>query len=91
MIVWQASVKDLSGNSVISFPVALEAAGGAIDKLFLGRLRSEFYMVEAHGDFVKFLGDPLPGRLSPDGELPVSVADIEILERGNVYDRQGSD
>lgn len=91
MISWEDRVHNLCGESSISFRAEFEPGDMPLANFFKAKPRSEFYMVEPHGDFVKFLGDPLPGRLSPDGELPVSVAGIEILERGNVYDRQGAD
>ena len=47
--------------------------------------KSEFGIQDAHGNYVDFLGIPELSAVGAD------VTDIELLEYGNIYDRQGSD
>lgn len=54
--------------------------------------RQLYKLIQPDGEFTEFLGTvPRPGRWDIEGNLDVAIENIEITERGNLYDRQGSD
>ena len=91
MRTWEDKVHNLCGTSEISFPVTFDPTDNPFARFFKEEPRREFFILEPCGDFVKFTGTIAAGGLSDEGELPVSVSNIEIEERGNLYDKQGSD
>lgn len=53
--------------------------------------RKEFRAVFAGGDYVRFDGVSELGVLNDAGELDATITDVVVLERGNIYDKQGAD
>jgi hypothetical protein len=39
----------------------------------------------------KFTGRLIPAKITGAGDIPVSVADIEDVVEGNIYDHEGAD
>jgi hypothetical protein len=41
--------------------------------------------------FIQFTGRLIPAKITGAGDIPVSVADIEDVVEGNIYDHEGAD
>ena len=40
---------------------------------------------------IQFTGRLIPAKITGAGDIPVSVADIEDVVEGNIYDHEGAD
>ena len=54
------------------------------------RCESEYTLSFTNGEYVKFTGTPCSSS-PPNSPLGVDIANVAIIERGNIYDRQGAD
>ncbi len=78
-------ISDLLSLRTISVPIIFDG------EMEMPRLPdAEFCFLDPAGEFVKFTAMQMSGRMSSDGELRVTLENIDIVERGNIYDRQGS-
>jgi hypothetical protein len=47
--------------------------------------------IQDDGHFIQFNGRLIPAKITGAGDIPVSVADIEDVVEGNIYDHEGAD
>ena len=66
----------------------------ALQASFPPPIRSEFKILDVDGTYVQFEATPVtsPAHEGGDGmEMSVELTNIEVIERGSIFDRQGAD
>ncbi len=71
--------------------VDLEDTAGSASVLLQPPARSTFRLEDSDGCFIQFTGRLIPAKITGAGDIPVSVADIEDVVEGNIYDHEGAD
>lgn len=77
--------------SVVELGIVEDTAGRAA-VLLQPPARSTFRLEDPDdGSFIQFTARLIPAKITDAGEIPVSVADVEDVLIGNIYDHEGAD